>query len=188
DLVRAVIGAVARADAAVVNLHVEPFGVVHRCLHRAHDLTRRVLALHAGHRLKERAWALRTPGVIAVDAYPMHFTAAPDLAFTHHGNIVLGLAGDRAGGAADAASEIDAHPPFVAVVRIGRIERRRRRRYRWRRARGLRAGDGLVARKHAHDIAPFHAVVGLRRGERVARTGRGERCHGCDRGCGRGAE
>ena len=50
-LVGAVVGAVARAHAAVVDHVVQAFGAVHGGLHRADQFARRVLALHARHRL-----------------------------------------------------------------------------------------------------------------------------------------
>src|SRR6266516_4163508 len=49
-LVRTVVGAVARADAAVVDLAVEPIGGVVRGVHGAHWLARGVAALLAQHR------------------------------------------------------------------------------------------------------------------------------------------
>src|SRR5205085_3273941 len=73
DLVRAVVRAEARADAAVVDLHVEALAVMHRGAHRAHELARRALAVHAGHGLEDAA-----PGrgrVVAVDADPVHHAA-----------------------------------------------------------------------------------------------------------------
>src|SRR5690606_22563015 len=45
DLVRAVVRAVARADAAIVDLTVEPVGRVIRRVDRAHRLARRVAAM-----------------------------------------------------------------------------------------------------------------------------------------------
>ena len=54
-LVRAVVGAVARADAAVVDLLVEALGAVHRGQHRADGLAGRVLAVLAHHRLVHAA-------------------------------------------------------------------------------------------------------------------------------------
>src|SRR5262249_18506815 len=52
DLVRAVVRAVARADAAVVRHVVEPLGAVRRGVDRADVLARRLFALHAGERLQ----------------------------------------------------------------------------------------------------------------------------------------
>ena len=52
-LVRAVVRAVAGADAAVVHHHVQALAVVHGRRHRADLLARRVLALLAGHGLED---------------------------------------------------------------------------------------------------------------------------------------
>src|SRR6185437_4212372 len=45
-LVRAVVGTKTRADAAVVHLHVQAFGVVHGRIDRTHHFARRVFAHH----------------------------------------------------------------------------------------------------------------------------------------------
>ena len=52
-LVRAVIGAVARAYTAVVHHIVQAFAVVIGSLHGTHQFARRIFALHARHRLVE---------------------------------------------------------------------------------------------------------------------------------------
>src|SRR5207244_1291959 len=65
-LVGAVVRAVARADAAVIDHVVEAVGAVDRRAHRADQLTRGVLALHAGHRLEEGLRVLQITSVIAV--------------------------------------------------------------------------------------------------------------------------
>src|SRR6185436_17021096 len=51
DLVRAVVRAIPRADAAVVDHLVQALGAVRRRAHRAHGFARRVLAVHARQRL-----------------------------------------------------------------------------------------------------------------------------------------
>ena len=53
DLVGAVVGAVARADAAIVDHVVQSLAAVHGGSDRADDLARRILAVHARHRLVE---------------------------------------------------------------------------------------------------------------------------------------
>ena len=53
-LVGAIRFAESRADAAIVDLHVEPFAVMHRGRDRTDRLAGRVLAMHAGHRLEAR--------------------------------------------------------------------------------------------------------------------------------------
>jgi hypothetical protein len=44
---------------------------------------------------------------------------AEDLLLADDRNVVLGLAGDDAGVAADAGVEVDAHPPLVHAVELG---------------------------------------------------------------------
>ena len=102
----------ARADAAVVDLHVKPFAVVDRSRHRADRLARRVLAVHAGHG-REAGSAVDD---IFVDPQPMHVAAFGDFVRADDRNIVFSLAGDDAGVAADAGRVVDHHRPFVGVV------------------------------------------------------------------------
>ena len=52
NLVRAIVRAIAGADAAIVGHRVEAFFVVHRRIHRAYGLTRRELAMHTEHWLQ----------------------------------------------------------------------------------------------------------------------------------------
>ena len=110
-----------RADAAIVDLDVQSLAVMHRGRDRAHRLARRMLAMHAGHR--REAW----PAVddIIVDAQPMHVAADRDLVRPDDRHIIFRLAGDDAGVAADAGRRIDHHRPFVGVVVVRRVERRR---------------------------------------------------------------
>ena len=111
DLVGAVIGAEPRADAAVVHHHVQPLGIVHRRPHRADDLARRLLALHAQHRLEVARGRIGLAFIIAIDAQPLHLTLVDHLLLADDGNVVLGLAGDDARVATDARVQIDAHGP-----------------------------------------------------------------------------
>src|SRR5712671_3963304 len=77
NLVRTVVGAVARADAAVVDLHIEPIGRMIGRINRADRLARRISAVLTHHRdeasVEVRAAVLSTL-VIALDADPRHFT------------------------------------------------------------------------------------------------------------------
>ena len=50
----------------------------------------------------------------------MHLPAARNLVFSHHRNVVLGLARHHAGITSDATIQVDGHAPGVAVVRVGR--------------------------------------------------------------------
>ncbi len=95
-LVRAVVRAEPRADAAVVDHQVEAVMVVHGGVHRADDLARRVLAMHARHRLERDVGRVRRPGVIAVDAQPVHDRGwFEHLFLADDRDVVFRLAGDR---------------------------------------------------------------------------------------------
>src|SRR5207245_3427857 len=79
-LVRAVVGTVARADAAVIDHIVEAVTAVHGGRYRADELAGCVFAVHARHRLHvslQRLGPLWIAPVIAVQAQPVHFAAAP---------------------------------------------------------------------------------------------------------------
>src|SRR5208337_3753648 len=109
--VGAVVGAIARADAAVVDHVVQAFRAMGRCAHRADLLAGRVFALLARHGLEERLRIIERGivlggiagrfaagsrfgvRIVAVDADPVHFAAAHDLILAHHGNVIFGLAG-----------------------------------------------------------------------------------------------
>src|ERR1700682_3868189 len=127
--VRAIVGAIARADAAVVDHVVQAFGAVHRGADGADLLARRIFALHAGNGLEEGFGigervifiGARTVGggagvVIAVDADPVHLAAAENLVLADHGDIIFRDAGHHAGVAAVAVVEVDGHAPGVAGI------------------------------------------------------------------------
>ena len=105
-LVGAVVGAVARADAAVVHLAVEAVRRVVRRVHRADRLARRVVAVLAHHRDEARLDRLavrrRPPSSARSASSSSRGRAAPASSPTH-GDVVLGVAGGDAGGAAGAA-------------------------------------------------------------------------------------
>src|SRR6185312_15389842 len=123
DLVRTVVGAEPRADAAVIDHDIDALRIMHCRVHRADHFARCVLALHARHRLKHELWALERTFVVPVDAQPVHLTIARDLYPADHRTVVFGLAGRDAGVAADAGIEIDAHGPGDAGVRRALVER-----------------------------------------------------------------
>src|SRR5439155_19193036 len=79
-LVGAVVGAITRADAAVVDLPVEPVGRVIGGVHGTDRLAGRVAALLAQHRRHHRADRPPPPlfatRVIALDPHPAHLPAA----------------------------------------------------------------------------------------------------------------
>ena len=116
--------------------------------------------MHAGDRLEVGLWLGRISGVRPVDAQPVHLTAARDLLRPDHGDVVLGLASDNAGIAADAGVEIDRHAPGMPVVTPFRIER----------GRGCRIAGrvSLVGADDAVDVLSRHRMVLLGRDQRHA--------------------
>src|SRR5437763_1173284 len=80
------------------------------------QFTRRVLAMHAWHRLMLEPGIVDRAGFVGVDANPVHFPPARDLIFANHRNVVLGLARDRARAATNAGAEIDHHSPGVTAI------------------------------------------------------------------------
>ena len=168
-LVGAVVRAVARADAAVVDHVVQAFVAVRRGRHRAHHLARRRLALLARHRLVIGVGGVEIAGVVAVDAQPVHLAAVEDLALADHRHVVLGLAGDHAGVAAGADVLIDRHAPRVAfVLEVRRGVERQRLGLMLLLLRELRVGGELRRRRDANQVAALERPVVLRGGQLVA--------------------
>ena len=95
-LPRAVVRAVPRADAAVVDHVVQALVAVHGGRDRAHHFAGRVLALLARHRLEVRVGSVERTGEIAIDAQPVHLAIAAHLLLADDGDVVLGDAGDDA--------------------------------------------------------------------------------------------
>ncbi len=171
DLVRAVVRAVPRADAAVVDHVVQAFRAVGRRGDRADDLARRVLALLTGHRLVDRLHRLRrvdVAGEVVVDADPVHLAVLAHLLLADHRDVVFRHAGDDAGAAAGARRQVDGHAPLVALVLVVRVQRQRL----GERVRHVRDDSGLVRvlrqRDDAGWMTALHRVVILCRGEEVA--------------------
>src|SRR5207247_2802290 len=96
-LVGAVVRAVARPHAAVVDHVVEPLLTVHGGGHRAHHLAGGVLAVHAEDGLVAGRRALRGALVVAVHPDPVHLAATGDLVLPHHRDVVPEAAGVTAG-------------------------------------------------------------------------------------------
>src|SRR4029453_3903716 len=114
-VVRARVAAVARADAAVVDLCVQSLiGVVAR-VSRTPRFTRRLVAVLAedGTELPLHVGELALP--IALDPQPVHGAATRGLLRARGRNVVFGMAGDHAGSAACALIEIDGHSPLRHV-------------------------------------------------------------------------
>ena len=117
-LVRAVVGAVAGADAAVVDLRVQALGGVIGRVDRADRLARRVRALLAEHRQEaDVELAARLVAEVALDPDPAHVAPLARRVAAHHRDVVLGVAGDHARLAAGAPVEVDRHRPAVLGVR-----------------------------------------------------------------------
>ena len=122
DLVGTVVGAEPRADATVIHHHVQPFGIVHRCANRTDDLARRLLALHAQHRLEVAYRRIDIAFIVAIDAQPLHLALAQHLLLADDRNVVFGLTGDNARVAADARIQIHAHGPGRRPLRLPAVE------------------------------------------------------------------
>src|SRR2546425_2601079 len=120
DLVRAVVGAVARADATVVDLAVEAVGRVVGGVDRTDRLARRVAALLAQHRRIDGALrhACLIGQPVALDPHPRHLAAALHQLLTHRRQVVFGVAGGDARRAAGALRQVDGQAPARMVARI----------------------------------------------------------------------
>ena len=171
DLVGAVVRAVAGADAPVVDHHVQALAVVHGGRDRAHLLARRVLALHAGHRLEHRPRLRRLAGEVAVDPEPGHLAAAAHLVAADDRHVVLALARHRARVAAGARVEVDDHAPLRPLLVLRRREELRDL---GALGRGARLLAELRERREADESATLHAAVLLGLRERLAPPGRGQ--------------
>ncbi len=110
-VVGAGIGAKARADAAVVDLRVQPFGRVIAGVGGADRLAGRLVALLAQHRLKADARVGEIALPVALDANPVLGAAARGLVLARGGDIVFRMARDHARFAARAAVQIHHHVP-----------------------------------------------------------------------------
>ncbi len=106
------VGAIARADAAIVDLAVQAFVGVIAGVDRADRLAGSVVALLAQHRLKRSLHIGELAFPIALDANPVLGAAARGLILADRGDVVFGVAGNHARLAARAAVQIDHHCPF----------------------------------------------------------------------------
>src|SRR3954471_22135919 len=91
-LVRAVVAAIPRADAAVVGHLVQSLVAVDGGVDRADVLARRGLAVHAAERLGDHLGILDRPREVAVDADPLHLPTSHDLRLADDRDVVLRLA------------------------------------------------------------------------------------------------
>src|ERR1039458_7244092 len=111
-----VVGAVAGADATVINHVVEALARVTGGLHGADQLAGGVLALHARDGLIIDLGIGDFALVVTVDAQPVHGAAAANLVLADDGDVVFGLTRHHARATARAGSEIDGHAPRVTLV------------------------------------------------------------------------
>src|SRR5919198_5153757 len=100
----------------------------------------------------------------------MHLATAQHLRFAHNRNVVLSLAGHDTGITPQTGALINDHAPSVALVSVGWIQGL----LGWRQLPHLLRKLGVlhVLREGTgpYQMAPFHAVMLLRRGQRIART------------------
>src|SRR6185437_2499504 len=169
--VRTIVGAEARTHAAVVNLQVEAYAVVHGGTDRAHHFARRVFAHHARHRLRVTAWVVHAAVEITVDPDPVHLAATLHLILADHRYVVFRLARHGARVAADARIEIYAHSPGVLAGRVVLVQAG----WRVRIAIPCRGEPGimqiLVQRAHAQQVTALHVEMMLGAGKRVSFAG-----------------
>src|SRR6185312_11585418 len=167
DFIRAVVGTIARAHAAVIDHVIQAFGAVRGRAHRADQLARSVFALHARDRLEVRFGIIAVALVVGIHAEPVHVAAMIDLLFSDNRDVVLRLAGNDTVVAAHAGVEINRHAPrviFAAVLLfVSWIERQLRRRLFFIEVRVLAV---LLESRGAHDgpghIARVHGLIALR--------------------------
>src|SRR5437588_5428654 len=127
------------------------------------QFTRRVLAMHAWHRLMLEPGIVDRAGFVGVDANPVHFPPARDLIFANHRNVVLGLARDRARAATNAGAEIDHHSPGVTAIFefIWMIQRLVMRGFFFGSRDLFWMGDKFRERSASQKITSFHRVMML---------------------------
>src|SRR2546430_5286356 len=120
DLVRAVIGAVASPDAAVVHLAVQAIGRVIRRVHRADRLAGGVAALLAQHRRDDGAHgsAGLPARVVALDPQPAHLPPAYHQLLAHGREVVPCVAPRDARRATGALRQVDRHAPARMRMRV----------------------------------------------------------------------
>src|SRR5690606_22395237 len=168
DLVRAVVGAVTRPDAAVVDLAVEPVRRVVRRVDGAHRLARRVAALLAQHRdepgglvaalcrLVRFLAVLLVPVEVPFDPHPVQDAALLHLLGADDSDVVLRVARGDARRAADAPFEVDRHRPARLRLRVLAVVGARRRVVLWARRDGDRPEAAHVlelADRRLHRVA-----------------------------------
>ena len=113
-MVRTIVGAVARSNAAVVDLNIQALLVVVRSVHRAHGLTGGIVAVLAEHRQEARLYIGVFTFPIALYANPVHRALLQYNVLKVERDVVFRMASDDASLATGAAVEIHYHTPASA--------------------------------------------------------------------------
>ena len=120
--VRAVVRTVTSADATVVCHRVQAVFGVNRGVDRANRFTRSRLTLHTSDGLWNEGHVVWIELVflmsrkITIHANPVHFTAFGHLHFTDDGNVVFGLASDKASVATHTGRKVNRHTPLMKLI------------------------------------------------------------------------
>ena len=118
--VRAIIAAITDADAAIVNLRIQPLRRVIGRVHGADRLTRRVIAVLTEHRHEPSSDVGILSFPIALDSDPIDRPSLRRFLFSGNANVVLRMASHDTGFATCTAIEIDDHFPLVGLVLLAR--------------------------------------------------------------------
>ena len=166
-VVRAVVAAVARPHAAVVDLGVQPLAGVIGRVDRTDRLARRDLTVLAEHRQEEVLRIVVLAFLPALQAQPVLVAPVGHLLLAHHRDIVLGDAGDHTGLAPGAEVDVHGHaPPVLRILDRGVHARVAR-------VLGCPPAQLELPRRAEGDVLSDLAIVlvlgGLRNGERAAR-------------------
>src|SRR5262249_33773547 len=106
--------------------------------------------------------------VIPIDADPVQLAPDDHLLLADDGNVVLGLAGNRACVTPRARAQIDRHAPSVAFILAWRVHRKRWGCLLTHLLHKIWIVTIFLQRSSTNRIAPFHAVMMLRASERIA--------------------
>src|SRR5258708_19337683 len=116
-LIRTVVGAVTRSNAAVIDLLIEPLGTGGGRQHRTNRFAGSVLTVLAHHGLMHADRVFFRAAVVTIDAQPVHDANALHLVLADDGNVVFRLTGDHAGRASCAGVHVDRHAPGVFALK-----------------------------------------------------------------------
>jgi len=112
---------------------------------------------------------------IAIDSYPVHLATLARLLLAHQWNVVFRLTGNRAGVAANARVQINAHPPLITGIVAVFLPQRLQGRMLFHLGYGTGVLPVVGDSQFAHEGSALHTPVILRIGQRVGTTSRGER-------------